>query len=233
MLQKTVRLLLLSGSFSLPLASMAAQSTGYPRSATAAGDLVLVQSIGGTTDITGSGGYQQSTGGDQNPSDSSRDDPAPADPAVDAIGITPEATAKVVKSLGDGVTFCHAVTDLRLTVDCLSEQYDAAAKLMPVTEGYAKARKALERAAAKLHALAEAQADPGKPAVTARAGGHRSHRPLTPVADPAAANHAAMAIVQDTKLYLLRSANGSNQRRAAYEDVAAVVNSTKVILRAS
>ena len=205
----------------LPLASMANEATGLPQVVPPVGlPLVLVQDDGGSD---GSGDVAQ-------PPD---DAGAVADEPADAEGISAEETDQIVADLSSGTAFCQAVGDPALNVDCLSDQFAAAAKSMPTKGGYAAARKALLDAAARLHALAAANAAPGKPAAKVKSGNRRSSRPLTAVANPAAVAAKAAAIVRDTKLVLLRSSSGSDQRRIAYEQVAAVVDSTKVLLRSS
>ncbi|MEO6300808.1 MAG: hypothetical protein ABIV25_04415 [Paracoccaceae bacterium] len=209
---------LLTGALALPLASMASDAGGILSSRRPVGlPLVQVQDDGGGGDAAGP----------SDDADASADDPA------DAEGISQDETDQIVENLSSGTTFCQAVGDPALNVDCLSDQFAAAAKAMPAKGGYGDARKALLDAAAKLHALAAANAAPGKPAAKVKAGNHRSSRPLTAVANPAAVAAKAAAIVQETKLVLLRSSSGSDQRRIAYEQVAAVVNSTKVLLRSA
>ncbi len=220
MFDKIARTLVLFGAFSLPLASMAADSSHVPRLPQAGLPLILIQSS--------EGGDSSAPSYPENPSD----EPT-ADPSVDAVDITPDLTAEIVTELQGGIGFCGKLSNQNLLIDCLSDQYAAAANLMPQTAGYAKARAALIKASNKLHRLAVANAAPGKAAVTPRAGARRAHRPLTPVANAAAVNAAARDIIRDTNLLLLRSGEGSSQRRAAYTEVAAVVNSTKVLLRST
>ena len=225
MVQKAVMSVLLSGAMALPLAGMANDATGFPDVRPPARlPLVLAQDAGG-------GGSESSGGADADqppdPADTLADEPA------DAAGISDEETGQIVEDLSSGTSFCQALGDPALNVDCLSDQFAAAAKAMPAKGGYAAARKALLDASAKLHALAAANAAPDKPAAKAGSGKRRSSRPLTAVANPAAVAAKAAAIVKETRLLLLRSSSGSDQRRIAYEQVAAVVDSTKVLLRSS
>ncbi len=222
MLRKTLRSMLLTGAMMWPLAGVATDATGHRLSPPpAALPLVLVQDEGGSDNGGGDGAAAQDT------SDGVADDPA------DAEGISEDATDQIVADLSTGSAFCQGLGDPALNVDCLSDQFAAAAKAMPAKGGYAAARKALLDAAARLHALAAANAAPGKPAAKVKAGKRHSTRPLTAVANPAAVAAKAAAIVTETRLVLLRSSSGSDQRRIAYEQVAAVVDSTKVLLRSS
>jgi hypothetical protein len=138
----------------------------------------------------------------------------------DALGITGDETASIAADLSQGTRFCGNGVDLAYKADCLSDQYKAAAKAMPAKGGYSDARKALLDAAAKLHALAVANADASRPAARFSGGKARSHRALTPVANPAAVNAQADAVVKATEVVLLRSAEGSKERRAAYTAIA-------------
>jgi hypothetical protein len=141
----------------------------------------------------------------------------------DALGISEEETDAVAGDLSQGTSFCGSGVDASYKADCLSDQYKAAAKALPAKGGYAAARKALLQASDKLHTLATAHADTAKkPAKVSTAKGH-SHRALTAVADPAQVNAKAAAIVSETKVVLLRSSEGSRERRAAYQTIAAGV----------
>ena len=141
-------------------------------------------------------------------------------PPEDAIGITEAETEAVAEALSDGTRFCGSGVDASFKADCLADQYKAAAQTLPRKGGYSAARKALLTAADQLHALATQNADASQSAVKVSAGTGRSHRPLTPVANPAAVNAKAAAIVDATKVVLLRSSAGSEQRRAAYTAIA-------------
>ncbi|MGV8987064.1 MAG: hypothetical protein ACOH2H_12365 [Cypionkella sp.] len=225
LLHNTAMTFLLVGAVSLPVASMANDAAGFPRlRAPLILPLTLVQE-------TGSEG--------QSPERHERHDVSPvpqvdyAVPAADAEGISAAQTAVYVAALSDGTSFCQAMRNPAYNVDCLSDQMEMAAKAMAETGGYAEARKALMDGSARLHALAMANRVYGKPAALAKIGGKKSSRLLTPVANPAAVNAAAAAIVEDTKLVLLRSSSGSNQRRLAYSQIAAVMNSTKFLLRSA
>jgi hypothetical protein len=227
----------LAGALALPLASMANDATGFPTVPAATGadslwqdgpdaTLFLAQSTGGTGGSSGGGSDHGSI------SDRSPAYPAySAGAAPDASGITPSATSSIAALLTTGGDYCRALGNPAYTVDCLSYQYWVTAQSMPRTGGYADARKALLAASEKLHALAMANRDRSKPAARGNVGGKKTSRPLIPVTNVAAVNAQAETIVQDTKLVLLRSSRGSDQRRLAYEQIAAVVNSNKVLLR--
>ena len=208
-------------ALALPAASLI---HGSARSQAANPLLILVQSYG--------------CEGDCGPSlaDNGRETPQAAVPPgtpPDAVGITPGATQSIVDSITAGTAFCDKLGDSALSVDCLADQLQSAAAKIPYQGGYSAARLALMDAAAKLHALAMANASTARQPVQPVYKGQRPHRALQPVDNPAAVAAKAAAILQDTKLVLLRSSAGSEQRRAAYETVATAVGSAKVLLRST
>jgi len=145
-------------------------------------------------------------------------------------------TDRVVRILQSGQTFCASLPQNVYAVDCLAERMEAAAAAMPDTGEYADARAALLAGAARLNALALANADPAKPRATAREpveGGLRTTRPLVPVRPERLAEVATQAqqIVDETATLLLRSAESSSARKVHYERIAAAVDSNKVLLR--
>lgn len=244
---RILKFLPLAGALYLPLASMANDASGFPtvENVITGTDLwqdgpdaviILAQTFGGDTG-----------GGDKGGGYSSNERPdAPTydvkiyTPYGDVAstlpgdgGITASGTSAIVGELQAAIDYCQGMRNPAYNVDCLSYQFWLTAQSMPRTGGYADARKILLDASDKLHALAMANRDRSKPVARANVGGKRTSRPLTPVTNVAAVNAAAAAIVQDTNLVLLRSSSGSNQRRLAYVQIAAVVNSTKVLLRSS
>ncbi|MBI1171261.1 hypothetical protein GC209_07650 [bacterium] len=240
MLHLVLNALALAGALALPVASMANDASGFPSQQPDQVDgaavwsgarLILAQYTGGT-DGTGGQGYG---GGEKSDHEGSGHMPVagPVPMAPDADGISPEATAALVAALNAGTEFCQNLRNPAYNVDCLSYEYWQSAQALPKTGGYADARKALLDAAEKLHNLAVANRDRSQPAARGRVGKTSTSRPLTPVRDVAAVNAQAAVIVHDTNLVLLRSSSGSNQRRLAYSQIAAVVNSTKVLLRSS
>jgi hypothetical protein len=154
----------------------------------------------------------------------------------EAAVLSAENTDRVVNILQAGQAFCVALPDSVYAIDCLAERMEAAAAAMPETGDYADARAVLLAGAARLNALAVANADPAKPRAEARAvaeGGIRTTRPLVPVRPEVLAEVAAEAqqIVDETETLLLRSAENSAARKVHYERIAAAVDSNKVLLR--
>lgn len=151
-------------------------------------------------------------------------------------GLSNANTNQVVSILTSGQAFCASVSDGAYAIDCLAERMGAAAAAMPDTGEYADARAALLQGAARLNALAVANADPVLPRATARqarAGGIRTSRPLVPVRKDRLADMAVQAeqIVAETRTLLLRSSEASTARKVHYSRIAAAVDSNKVLLR--
>lgn len=149
--------------------------------------------------------------------------------------ISPDTTNQVVADIKAGIAFCRAMPQDAYSVDCLSDQYEKAARSLPRTGDYADARKALMAAAGKLHALARQYADPQMSRGYARSpGGASSTRPLTAVRRDALpeVKRKARAIVAEAQTVLLRSAETSARRKTHYEQISAAVGSAnKVLLR--
>ena len=123
-------------------------------------------------------------------------------------------------------------------IDCLSVELERVAARLPKTRAYDNARAEVTAAAARLHAIAMANADPARPAVrreaTVQGTKVRTTRPITPVAPArvAAANAEATAVVDELATTLLRSASTPTAQRELAR-VAQAVDSTKVLLRSS
>ena len=123
-------------------------------------------------------------------------------------------------------------------IDCLSVELERVAARLPRTRAYDNARAEVAAAAARLHAIAMANADPARPAVrreaTVKGTKVRTTRPITPVARPrvAAANAQAEAVVDELATTLLRAGPTRTAQRELAR-VAQAVDSTKVLLRSS
>ena len=123
-------------------------------------------------------------------------------------------------------------------IDCLSVELERAAARLPRKAAYDDARAEIAAAAARLHAIAMANADPARPAIVREATVSgtklRTTRAITPVAPArvAATNAQATAVLDELSTTLLRSApNRTAQVELAR--VAQAVDSTKVLLRSS
>lgn len=155
-----------------------------------------------------------------------------------AVAMTPQAqrnaVAEVVRTISDANKTCGQTG--AYVVDCLAERLEVATRsLAPVGE-LGEARAILDSAAQKLHALARANPDATLARGRIRQGDTIvSTRPIIPVDQARQAEVAAQAsaIMAEAETLLLRSASGSADRRAQYQRIAAVVGSSKVLLRSS
>jgi hypothetical protein len=148
------------------------------------------------------------------------------------------STAAYVDELKASVAFCQAITNREFLVDCLSERIGATAQRMPAYGDVSAMRATLLTASRKLGAVAAKYRAPATPAVRLQSTGANpitTTRPLRPVASENldAALAEAATIVAETETVLLRSAEGSQDRALDFQQVAAVMGSTKVLLRSS
>jgi hypothetical protein len=159
----------------------------------------------------------------------------PTGPATGLEVISTETTRQIIDEINAGVAFCKQLVRQEYMVDCLSDRLQSVADGLSTVGEYSEVRAALEDAAQKLHALALANSNADLPQAVHRTAGRSSSRPLTAVSDAALAsvNGQASAIIENTKLVLLRSSENSERRRVAFEQISQVVDSTKVLLRSS
>lgn len=152
---------------------------------------------------------------------------------------SPQVTRSVTTALENGRDFCDAIPVV-WQVSCLADQFRRVARDLPVNGDYGPVRDALEKAARDLDRVTKTYAQPGaskqrygtretptRPAITSA--------PLTSVAPAAVpqANAAALAIVEETETVLLRSTQNSRNRQLHYQEIAAALDSTKVLLRSA
>lgn len=191
--------------------------------------LILVQSTGG-------GDYGGCTSRDCGEPQAERSDPAlpPPPPGVpaDAIGISPEATLLIIKLLDDSNQYCQEHYEKYYIIDCIARAYQRIGGSLPYRSGYGGMRNAILQAGNALHELAIANTDKTRKAKVGPTGRRAGRNDLMRPVDPTPQVRAEAAdIIEGSRLVLLRSAAGSDQRRVAYEQVANVVGSTVVLLR--
>ncbi len=145
-------------------------------------------------------------------------------------------TDRASKAIEDAAELC-APLDSAYRIDCLASRYEALAR-SPVWQGeYEDAGKALKSAAKKLRQVADTARDASQPMgkVTRDRNGIQKPygRRLTPIkpAALAAANTAALKIVEETQTVLLRSVGNSTRRQVNYQQIAMALDSNKVLLR--
>lgn len=140
------------------------------------------------------------------------------------------------ESVERAIEHCSAYSDV-WRVDCLSNELERMASALPNDRSSRKAKAEIRAAAAKLKAIAEANADPAQPAVRRAVeidGARRTTtRPITAVAPErvVATNLAADQVITELSTTLLRSASSAGA--AEFTRVAAAVDSTKVLLRST
>ncbi len=149
--------------------------------------------------------------------------------------VSPQSTDAIVTALKGSSALCGKIQP-EYMVDCISDRLARIASGLPNTGEYREAKKALLTAAAKLHALAQANASSTFPKIRVQAktdqGGVRT-RPLTPVRTESLklVKVQAAAVIAEAETVLLRSAENSQKRKVHYEKIARAVGSNKVILR--
>ncbi len=137
-------------------------------------------------------------------------------------------TTMIVQRLQEIWRQCEAETAREYHIDCLSEGYVRAAAVIPQDEVFGASRTAILQAAARLEAVTRQNQAATLPSVTTP-GRSRPLRPIDP-ARRAAANAAAVQIIEETRTVLLRSATTAPQQ-AAFQQIAAAVDSSKVLMR--
>lgn len=144
--------------------------------------------------------------------------------------------AELLGTLAAAKAFCRATGDSALQVDCLSERLETAAGGIPRGTDYDEVRGVLQDTSARLKRLARQNRDPGRGRVTVTSSANpaeRTARPLTPVsaAAQAAVNQEAARILEEAATVLLRSAEAAQERQTQYAQIAAAIDSNKVLLR--
>ncbi|QYK42401.1 MAG: hypothetical protein KF887_04560 [Paracoccaceae bacterium] len=158
---------------------------------------------------------------------------SPENPADDPDGASLSDVADMIEAAAD-----HCGTySIHWRIDCLSSELQAAANRLPSGGDNDVIRAELQRAAAQLAQIANANANPAQSPVRRRTevdGRTRTTaRPIRSVAAARlpAATSAATAVLDNLSTTLLRSAPSAATRRVAFERAAQAVDSSKVLLR--
>ena len=149
-----------------------------------------------------------------------------------------EPTDAVISDFADAIAFCGAIGSDEYVIDCLSERLGVIAAQLPETGDFAEMRSALADASAQLGALAATNQSVVLPSGIARSTGPdavATTRPLRPVATEtlSASLQAADAIVAQAQVVLLRSSTNSQNRSLDFQRVAAVVGTSRALLRSA
>lgn len=164
--------------------------------------------------------------------------PAAATPAALVPYDAAEPTPEVVADFNEAIAFCGAIGSKEYVIDCLSERLSVIAAQLPDTGEFAEMRTAIADASAQLGALAAQNQSDTLPSGVARSTGPDATvttRPLRPVATEAlaASLQAADAIVAQAEVVLLRSSSNSQNRALDFQRVAAVVGTSRSLLRSA
>lgn len=153
------------------------------------------------------------------------------------VYFNPRDTGRIDQALRGALATCGpSQLELRYRIDCIRFYFMQLAHELPETGDYAPLQQALAEGAAKLDAIVRRDLDPGAPALRPRVGGRPAAprtapiRAVSPAAEARAAREAA-AVIEETATILLRSAENSQRRMAHFQQIAAAIGSTKVLLR--
>lgn len=132
--------------------------------------------------------------------------------------------------------YCGWITQKEYVVDCLSDELNRVAALVPDTGEWASTKSALRSASRQLSDIVaeneSAVLKPGVARVTNPADPRTSSRPLRAVdtAKLDAASAAAIGIIEETGTLLLRSSSQSDEA-AGFVAISAAVRSNTILLR--
>lgn len=159
-------------------------------------------------------------------------------PTTVAPPASPAAQAAAAEALANAISQANQTCGKTgaYMVDCLAERLEQATRGLSPTGELGEAKAVLEDAARQLSALARANRDASLARGRIRQGADViSTRLITPVDQNRLSEIAAAAagIVAAAETQLLRSSAGGTPRAAQYQRIAAVVGSTKVLLRSS
>lgn len=146
-----------------------------------------------------------------------------------------DPTDEVIIDFNGAIAFCGAIGSDEYVIDCLSERLEVIAAQLPETGEFAEMRTAIADASVQLGAIAAQNQSDTLPSGIARSADTATTRPLRPVATEtlAASLQAADAIVAQTELVLLRSSSNSQNRALDFQRVAAVVGTSRSLLRSA
>lgn len=148
---------------------------------------------------------------------------------------TPALTNQVVESIGEVERYCGSLS-AEYRISCLGEGFDSISSQMPRTLDYGEARASIRRVGRNLQRIASENADRSKPKLsgpTSKKWAKRKKYTAVQKSQLRAANTAAIAVIEEARTELLRSAEASKRRRVHYVRIAKAVGSTKRILRSS
>lgn len=155
-----------------------------------------------------------------------------AQPALQTLPMPQVQANDVASALRLYVAFRRANARPEYTVDCQSGRIDVAAAALGSYGDTAELYRALKRASSDLAAISRKYASPAMPPVVLRSAALTTTRPIRPVAPGNLAAANAAAVLDEAELTLVRSSTRAPDG-PAFQQVAEVIGSAKVLLRAS
>ncbi len=155
------------------------------------------------------------------------------------LHFNPSSTDRISDAIGGAVRTCGPdYLEPRYRIDCIRVYFLQLSRELPRTGDYAPVRAALAKAAADLDVIVRQNRDPSAPLLRPRLNGKPAAPLLPPIraVRPEAAARAlrqAEAVIEETATVLLRSTENSERRTAHYQQIAAAIGSTKVLLRST
>lgn len=181
-------------------------------------------SFGQTTPSGGTGGTSSSSTSTEHGSSSD-----PYQPAT----VSSYETAAITNNISAVRNEC-AKYDPRYRIDCLRQGLTEVARRIPERGDYSDTRRIIAQTAAKLGEVQNKYADNAAPEQTsegnARFPAKRTYKAVKQE-KLAVAMEEATKIIEEAETQLLRAAENSEKRSAHYQEIAAAIGSTKVLLR--
>jgi hypothetical protein len=195
----------------------------------------------GTGGGTGGGGTSSGSGSSAGVSDdltgSSRASGGPR-PRI-YYYINSNATDRISDELSNALGACSPDRlERRYRIDCLRLHFWRLSRDLPATGEYAPVREALAKAAADLDAIVRQNIDTSAPRLRVRVNGKSAAPLLPPIRAVRAGTEAKVAkqaerVIAEATTALLRSTENSDRRMVHYQQIAAAISSTKVLLRSA
>jgi hypothetical protein len=148
-------------------------------------------------------------------------------------------TDKITKVLAGALKTCGPdALERRYRIDCVRYYFWQMSRELPDTGEYLPVKQALAKAATELEAIVKRNRDPSAAPVRPRLKGGSLAPRLPPIhairpEAEARAMREAQAVIEETATVLLRSTENSQRRMIHFQQIAAAVGSTKVLLRSS
>ena len=162
-----------------------------------------------------------------------------SEPSIPAPPISDLRTGSIVDSINEAVDFCDQFI-LELRIHCLSARLRKALERVPKEGDYKPVREALEDLTDGLDEVAGRYGDNSARPLRYKArrpggNGFYTTPPLIPTAPESIvrATDEAASLIREAQTKLLRSAENSRRRAAAFQVIASAVDSTKVLLRST